>query len=109
MEPTQTPSDAHIPASSHASLIVGAALLLVALGTAYWYMNSMQMGPGMETTTMETTMPAPGTPEEIAASAEQTAQVEAAMATQSSSDELGSIEADLIATDLESLGDPSAL
>jgi hypothetical protein len=108
MEPTQNPSDAHVPASSHASLIVGGVLLLVAIGGALWYMETMK-SPSMESSTMETTMPAPGTPEEIAASAEQTAMVEAAMATQSTSDELGSIEADLVATDLESLGDPSAL
>lgn len=94
---------------SRTSLVVGGILIAAIAIVGLVYLagkDDAMMGRGMM---METMAPAPGTPEEIAASEAATAKAAAELSAQGTSDELGSIEADLNATDLGVLGDPSQL
>ena len=82
------------------SFITGSVLLVIALVVGGFYMmNAIEMEGDMHEAKMMMEESAMGTSDELAA-----AEATAALTTQSSSDELGSIEADLSATDLDSLG-----
>lgn len=98
---------------SGASYVMGGALVVIMLIVGGWYLmnkDDMMMDMDMQGGMMaETTAPVPGTAEEVAASEAATVAATTALTTQGTSDELGAIEADLNATDLNSLGDPSQL
>lgn len=95
---------------SKISRVMGGTLLAIILIFGGWYlMNKDDMGMMDDKMMAETTAPLPGSQEEIAASEATTAAATAALTTQGTSDELGSIEADLNATNMNSLGDPSQL
>ena len=107
-----TPSTQQTMGGSQTSLIIGGILLVLTVVIAGWFWSTMDarddMGD-MDGMMMETMAPAPGTPEEVAASEASTVEATAALTTQGTSDELGSIEADLNATNMGSLGEPAQL
>ena len=108
-----TQSTPQTTGGSQTSLVIGGVLVVIIVIFGGWYWSIMDdmgdMHEGEDEMMMETTAPAPGTPEEIAASEATTIGATTALGAQGTSDELGSIEADLSATDLNSLGDPSQL
>ena len=94
---------------SRTSLVVGGILIAFIAIVGLVYLTDSQDNMMDMEMMKETMAPAMGSPEEIAASEMATANATAALSAQGSSDELGAIEQDLNATDLNSLGDPSKL
>ena len=111
MEQDKTaPSTQQTMGGSKISLVIGGILIVVIIIFGWWYWSSMRGMDAMHEQMMqETTAAVPGTPEEVAASESATLEVATALSTQGTSDDLGSIEADLKATNLDTLGDPAQL
>jgi len=93
---------------SRTSYIIGGIIILIISFVGMKFLSVSEM-PLEGTMMAETVALTPGTPEEVAASERATADATTALMTQGTSDELVSIDADLKATDLDSLGDPSQL
>lgn len=106
MEQNTTVATSERTMAASASFIAGSVLLIIALFVGGFYMmNAGVSDDAMPDAGIANTQPAVGSSDEIAATESETAAATAAFTTQSSSDEMSSIEADLSATDMNSLGD----